>query len=150
MRYFGGFQMMSNRSKSWALIGRSLLGLMLLTGLPSVAISAKSSKSDDLGAYLAVSGNSSINPEDFIRPFDSMRQRQNMPPEVAGLFQGMLGIMSGAAKGQDPQTIREKSHVLLQGLRPLMEKSDLPPEAAEILNSFQSLMQKVPNNRSVN
>ncbi len=138
---------MPNRSKPWLWIGRLLLGLMLVTVLPSAAISAGAGKSDDMGAYLpAVADKSAINPEDFIRLFESFQQRQNMPPEIAGIFQNMLGIMAGAAQGQDPKTIREKSRELTQGFKPLMEKSNLPPEVAEIMKSFQSLMQKAPNN----
>jgi hypothetical protein len=55
-----------------------------------------------------------------------------------------------AAQGQDPQTLREKSGGLLQGAKPLMEKPDLPPEAAEMFKSFRGMMQTAPTDRPVN
>ena len=108
-------------------------GLMVVAWLPSVAITAEA------GQPTVAPGKPPINPEEFIRQFDALVQSQKLPPEAAGLFQGMRGIMDGAAKGQDPQILREKSSGLLQGMKPLMENPDLPPEAANMFKSFNNM-----------
>ena len=119
---------MAKALKNLVMIGMFLVaGLMVVAWLPSVAITAEA------GQPTVAPGKPPINPEEFIRQFDALVQSQKLPPEAAGLFQGMRGIMDGAAKGQDPQTLREKSSGLLQGMKPLMENPDLPPEAAKSL-----------------
>jgi hypothetical protein len=127
---------MANALKNLVMIGMFLVGgLMAAAWLPPVAITAEA------GQPTVAPGKPPINPEEFIRQFDALVQSQKLPPEAAGLFQGMRGIMDGAAKGQDPQTLREKSSGLLQGMKPLMENPNLPPEAAKMFRSFEKMGQ---------
>jgi hypothetical protein len=124
-------------------IGKFLVcGLMVLAFWSPVVIGAQSGEPalQEKSQPLAP-GSAGIKAEEFIRYFDAMLQSQKLTPEAAGFFQGIKGIMEGAAKGQDPQTLREKSSGLLQGMKPLMEKPDMPPEAAKMFKSFSDLTQ---------
>lgn len=130
---------MAKALKNLVMMGMFLVGgLMAAAWLPSVALAAEA------GQPTAAPGKPPINPEEFIRQFDALVQSQKLPPEAAGFFQGMRGIMEGAAKGQNPQTLREKSRGLLQGAKPLMENPDLPPEVAEMFKSFRGMIQTAP------
>jgi hypothetical protein len=95
-------------------------------------------------------GSTTPKPEEFLQTFDKLLQGNKLPPEAAGLFEAMRGIMQGTGQGQDPQMLKEKSRDLLQGAKPLMEKPGLPPEVAEMFKSFQLKMQKAPADRPGN
>jgi hypothetical protein len=131
---------MAKALKNLVMIGMFLVGgLMATAWLPSAALTAEA------GQPTGGPGKPPINPEEFIRQFDSLVKSQKLPPEAAGLFQGMRGIMEGAAKGRDSQALKEQSRGLLQGAKPLMENPDLPPEAAEMFKSFWGMMQTAPS-----
>lgn len=137
---------MTRHLRRLILIGTFLVaGLMVVAGFPRAANAAEAGQPPPGGIFLPLAPGQSVNPEDFIRHFETMLQGQKLPPEAASFFQGMLGFMEGGAKGQDPKLLREKSGSLLQGIQPFMEKSDLPPEVAEMFRSFQGMMPKAPS-----
>jgi hypothetical protein len=141
---------MVNKFNPLILINFFLLsGLLVVAGLASTVSLTEEGTSiqEMLPEGLEKSG---VKSEELIRRFDILLQGQKLPPEAAGLFQDMKGIMEGAAKGQDPQMLKEKSRELLHGANPPMEKPDLPPEVAEMFKSFQLKMQKTPADRPGN
>jgi hypothetical protein len=132
---------MADNLKSLVLVSAWLLsGLLVIAGTPLPASTAEEGQSIQ-EMLPAAPGGAGVKPEDFIRQFDTLLQGQKLPPEAAGFFQGMKGIMEGAGKGQDPQVLREKSRGLLQGMQSYMEKQDQPPEVTKMFKSFKDMTQ---------
>ena len=132
---------MVNNLKPLILISFLLLsGLLVVAGVPSTASPAEEGTSIQ-EMLPAAPGKSGVKSEDLIRQFDTLLQGQKLPPEAAGLFQEMKGIMEGAAKGQDPQMLKEKSRGLLQGMQSYLEKSNQSPEVAEMFKSLADMTQ---------
>jgi hypothetical protein len=123
---------------------------MVVAGFPQAASAAEAGQPPPRGIFLPLAPGQPVNPEDFIQYFDTFLQNKKLPPEMAGFFQGIRGLMESAARREDPQTLREKSKELLQGLRPLAEKPDLPPELAEMFKSFEGMLPKASTDQQRN
>ena len=132
---------MVNKFNLFILINFLLLsGLLVVAGLPSTV--SQTEEGASIQEMLPEGpGKSGVKSEDLIRQFDILLQGQKLPPEAVGLFQEMKGIMEGAAKGQDPQRLKEKSRGLLQGMQSYLEKSNQSPEIAEIFKSLADMTQ---------
>jgi hypothetical protein len=130
-----------NNFNSFMVINFLLLsGLFVAAGLPStVSLTEEGTSIQEM--LPEDSGKSGVRTEDLIRQFDTLLQGQKLPPEATGFFQDMKGIMEGAAKGQDPQILKEKSRGLLQGMQSYLEKSNQSPEITEIFKSLADMTQ---------
>lgn len=132
---------MTRQLKQLVIIGTFLVaGLLVVSFWSPVTVRAQGSEPGLPEKSLpAPPGAPGIKPEDFIKHFDKMLQNQKLPSEATGVFQGLRGIMEGAAKGQDPRVLREKSGSLLQGLKPFIEQPGLPPAVANMVKSFERM-----------